>query len=75
MAARGTKTGAAETYYLLTNLLTYRVGIVANELTWRAATRPVAGRYAAGPLRGRAATRPGRYAACFQGRYAAHELT
>ena len=29
-----------------------RVGIVANELTWRAATRPVAGRYAAGPLRG-----------------------
>ena len=36
---------------------------------WRAATRPVAG--------WRAATRPvaGRYAALFQGRYAANELT
>ena len=39
---------------------------------WRAATRPVAGRYAAcGPLRVQA----GRYAAWFQGRYAANELT
>ena len=47
--------------------------------SWCAAGRPLRGPYAArgGPLRGpwRAATRPGRYAACFQGRYAAHELT
>jgi len=34
---------------------------------WRAATRPVAGRYAA--------CMAGRYAAWFQGRYAANELT
>ena len=34
---------------------------------WRAATRPVAGRYAA--------WFQGRYAAWFQGRYAANELT
>ena len=34
---------------------------------WRAATRPVAGRYVA--------CMAGRYAAWFQGRYAANELT
>ena len=50
-----------------------RAAISAKSLTllrggglWRAATRPVAGRYAACG---------GRYAAWFQGRYAANELT